>query len=297
MGTGRALAIVFVLLMQPLCSAQTPDYTLTETAVEISSGTTMYGLVRDYYPNHRNDWLRVARDLADANPDAFRNGDPGALIVGQSLLLIDYGDGIAGLDEPPPAVTLDEDEGAVDDDPSPRAPLQDEAERVEIATITRLRGTPKAIDRNNRVRALRRSAAIFRGDTLLTNDNEPLSLVMKDGAVMRVRSNTRLTFQKYRADARAGDERGSVMTLLSGGFRLTCGHTLYYRWTHPLLHVDTPSITCGLGWEGDAGGPLAIGTNTQIYTYSGALHARIYIHTYIHIYIHTYIHTYIYTYT
>ena len=219
-----------------------PDYVLTDDTVDIEPGTTMFELVRDFYPNHRNDWLRVARDLADANPDAFRNGDPGALIVGKTIQLIDYGDGIATSQAAPatqvtPASNSTPATGntppaqaGADSATDPATEQATGAQAVSvrgairsIATITRLRGSPKAIDLNNRERTLRPNATVYRGDTLMTGPDEPLSLVMEDGAVLRVRANSRLMFEKYRTDDSRGDERGSVLTLSAGGLRLTTG--------------------------------------------------------------------------
>ena len=95
----RLAMVLLLATLSVFAAAQSdedgPGYTVTEDTVEVAPGTTMYYLVRDFYPNHRNDWLRVARDLAKANPQAFRNGDPGALIVGKEIKLIDYGDGVA----------------------------------------------------------------------------------------------------------------------------------------------------------------------------------------------------------
>lgn len=229
-----AFALLLFLAAGPVpVRAQTPEFELTETKVDIAPGTTMFELVRDFYPNHRNDWLRVARDLADANPDAFRNGDPGALIVGQTIQLIDYGDGVATDARATPGVPDTPDTTAdVAPDAEPDADQPDAEEPAapparpairSIATITRLRGAPIAIDRNNRERTLKPNATIYRGDTLLTGDDEPVSLVMQDGAVIRVRANSRLMFEKYRTDDAAGGERGGVMTLSAGGLRLTTG--------------------------------------------------------------------------
>ncbi|MFK8016134.1 MAG: hypothetical protein AB8G17_11930 [Gammaproteobacteria bacterium] len=212
---------------------QTPDYVITEDVVQVEPGTTMFYLVRDFYPNHRNDWLRVARDLAKANPQAFRNGDPGALIVGKDIRLIDYGDGVAQSETTEDAPDVESDN--VDESPSneptapPAVPTPDAAAAVSdsvltsIGQISRLRGTPIAIDLNNRQRTLRSNATIYRGDTLLTEAGERLTLLMLDGAVVRVREDTRLTFEKYRFDVDATDTNASVMTLIRGGLRLTTG--------------------------------------------------------------------------
>ncbi|MFK7886660.1 MAG: hypothetical protein AB8G16_07300 [Gammaproteobacteria bacterium] len=240
----RSWRFFLVAVAWALCasawSQDGPDYELTDDTVEIESGTTMFYLVRDFYPNHRNDWLRVARDLAKANPQAFRNGDPGALIVGKTIRLIDYGDGIAEVadetdttaaaqpdaiaTEPaettPPATSEDTEVTA----PAAATPAAKPAGALTgIAQITRIRGTPVAIDLNNRQRELRANATIYRGDTLLTDETQRLSLLMNDGAVLRVRPGTRLTFEKYRIDATAADDNGSILTLVRGGMRLTTG--------------------------------------------------------------------------
>lgn len=239
-----ALALTVSALSAPLQAQETPDYVLTDDTVEIESGTTMFYLVRDFYPNHRNDWLRVARDLAKANPQAFRNGDPGALIVGKTIRLIDYGDGIAEIpdeQEPTAAPPAAAEEQAPAQSPPPEqvdqtaptppppvAAVQSEQPKpagtlTGIAQITRIRGTPVAIDLNNRQRTLRANATIYRGDTVLTEQAQRLSLLMSDGAVLRIRPSTRLTFEKYRNDAPDESDNGSVLTLVRGAMRLTTG--------------------------------------------------------------------------
>ncbi len=237
--------VVLLAAILPGANAQdTPDYVLTDDTVEIESGTTMFYLVRDFYPNHRNDWLRVARDLAKANPQAFRNGDPGALIVGKTIRLIDYGDGIAQVDnDEAPAADTDASQPASapaqaqsaptaadaapaqpkPEDSPPPEPAKPAGALTGIAQITRIRGTPVAIDLNNRQRTLRANGTIYRGDTVLTQDAQRLSLLMSDGAVLRIRPATRLTFEKYRSDAPEQSDNGSVLTLVRGGMRLTTG--------------------------------------------------------------------------
>ncbi len=289
MRTRPLIAVVAsVLLAAPVLAQNAPDYTLTETAVEIAPGTTMFELVRDYYPNHRNDWLRVAGDLADANPEAFRNGDPGALIVGKTILLIDYGDGIATATDDddaasdqaaaPAAADAVAVDGATDNTtngaaPDAPAPATAAPTLSSIAKITRLRGAPVAIDRNNRQRTLKANAELYRGDTLLTGADEPLSLVMQDGAVIRVRANTRLMFEKYVSKPAAGDRRGSVMTLSAGGLRLTTGDLATLTSTGGDLAIalcddgtcqasgDAPSATPGL-YAGVALGDVSVSNNT-----------------------------------
>lgn len=237
----RLATVLLLATLSVLATAQSdengPGYTVTEDTVEIAPGTTMYYLVRDFYPNHRNDWLRVARDLAKANPQAFRNGDPGALIVGKEIKLIDYGDGIAApVDASEPAVEAPEPVTADDTASDPPAndasvepvPVKPAAEvatnaLTTIGQISQLRGEPVAIDGNNRRRVLQTNATIYRGDTLLSARSESIALLMNDGAVVRVRGDARLMFEKYRYDSNNAQTNGSVMTLLRGGLRLTTG--------------------------------------------------------------------------
>jgi hypothetical protein len=231
-------AIALLTAWSSMAHAQdnTPRYVITDDVVEVAPGTTMYYLVRDFYPNHRNDWLRVARDLAEANPQAFRNGDPGALIVGKEIRLIDYGDGVATVNAPdtsappsasttadPPAAGPDVTAAAADDAPIEATP-KPASTLTRIGQISLIRGAPSAFDLNNRRRSLEANATIYRGDTLLTGKDDRVSALMDDGAVLRVRGDTRITLEKYRVDAARPDDNGSVLTLVRGGVRLTTGN-------------------------------------------------------------------------
>ena len=116
----------------------------------------------------------MARDLAEANPQAFRNGDPGALIVGKQIRLIDYGDGVAGAPPqpapapaaapPPGGAAGDADTGddadAPADDPAP-SPVASKppSTLTSIGQISRIRGEPVAIDLNVASRRTRPSTA------------------------------------------------------------------------------------------------------------------------------------------
>ena len=82
------IAVVLAVLAIAPISVQAQEdgrYRIGETVVEIEPGSTTYGLVHTYYPDYHSRWLQVAEDLAAANPRAFRNGDPGAMIVGRCL--------------------------------------------------------------------------------------------------------------------------------------------------------------------------------------------------------------------
>lgn len=228
------LRIALLVLALAAIGARAQDgggrFEVTERFVEISDGTTMFHLVREHYPLRWNNWLEVAHDLAAANPDAFRNGDPGALIVGQRVYLIDYGEGIAGDDggasAPAAAATAADDDTAADTaagDGTAVAPEPVATDRpaaadpaLPIGQITRLRGNPTATDADNRSRRLGRGEDVFRGDTLVTGADAQVSLLMADGVLMHLRTGARLVFEHYGPDDR-------VLTLPRGALRVVAG--------------------------------------------------------------------------
>ncbi len=109
--------------------------------------------------------------------------------------------------------------------PAPVKPAAADATNAlsAIGQVSQLRGEPVAIDGNNRQRTLQTNATVYRGDTLLSAKTQSITLLMNDGAVVRIRGDARLMFEKYRYDKTNPNSNGGVLTLLRGGLRLTTG--------------------------------------------------------------------------
>ncbi len=263
--TRLLIAFLAAALVAPLASAQddgapAPRYRLTDQVLEITPGTTMFALVFEHYPERKNRWLNVAADLAEANPHAFRNGDPGDVIVGQQLTLIDYGSGTAtplpaavatspSRPEPaaeqndgqtaPPAAAADQGEPAAGDaQQTAEAP----AARPRVGRITSLSGDVRALGQDGRARRLGPDGQVLPGDTLVAGPDARVVVAMIDGARFELTRGAHVVVEDY-VYGRPSERAQSTVTLLQGALRIVTGSIA--RDDPDAVFVNTPMATIG----------------------------------------------------
>ncbi|MDH3718023.1 MAG: FecR domain-containing protein [Planctomycetota bacterium] len=215
-----ALLIAATLAVSPVSAAAEKQY------ITVSSGDTLFGLVRQHYPNQPSRWSLIENEVFLLNPHAFSNEDKSLLRVGAELELPEY---VIPNDQPaePP--------------PTPEPPRHDLS---TVGNVMELSGIPVAIDLNNEERPLNLGGDVFRGDTILTENNSEARLQMNDGAQLHLRPRSRIVIEDYSFNETLPRASRSIITLLKGGFRAITG--LIGRRNPASMRINTAVATIGI---------------------------------------------------
>ncbi|MBT8131596.1 MAG: hypothetical protein KJO35_04945, partial [Gammaproteobacteria bacterium] len=159
--------VVLFFAMTPCSAAEDSSFNL----VEVTSGDTLFGIVRLHYPGSPSRWSLIENEVYKLNPQAFMNGDKGRLRLGAMLKLPVYA---VAVEESPP-------------EPAPPPPPRHSL--ATVGTVIEISGTSRAVDINKEQRPLSLGSDIFNGDAIRTEGDGAVHLQMNDGARLYVRSN------------------------------------------------------------------------------------------------------------
>lgn len=216
----------------------------------VAEGDSLYRIVRAEYPELRQHWPQIMRDVVKENPDAFRSADPGSLRVDATLVLLDYGIDEDGSDEEQaatPATAVEPVAQTGTSAPATPAAVQTPPRKGHtlsvVGRVAELHGSTQAIDINNNQRTLRPDAEIFRGDALLTGPDSTLRITLLDEAEIILRQETRLVVETYTYQP-SGTGSSAILSLLQGAFRSITG--LLGHNEPNAVRINTPLATIGI---------------------------------------------------
>jgi hypothetical protein len=114
---------------------------------------------------------------------------------------------------------------------------------TEVGKILATRGEVSAAAADGQTRALKRGAALFEGDTVITGTDSFARIRFSDGGSVHLRAATRFTIAEYSFEQQGKRDVGRF-DLVAGGFRAVTG--AIGRDDKPAYSVKTPVTTIGI---------------------------------------------------
>jgi len=184
----------------------------------IQPGQTVFSIVKVLYPNKKEKWPSIIKQIVKKNPHAFENREATRIIVGQRIEL--------------PAL-----ESKIK--PVTTAVLYKGVEAV--GQIVEARGKRFAISDKNENRDLDIGSEVYVGDHIYTGVNGFVRLSMIDEAKIDLRCNSEMVIEDYRL-MRAGNR--SIIYLIKGSLRKITGSI--GKFADDVYEMKTPISTVGV---------------------------------------------------
>ncbi len=218
----RIHIITIVLSVLSLFAVQSVDAATTfktqKRYLYVQPGQTVFSIVKVLYPDKKEQWPEIIKNIVKKNPHAFKNGVAAEIKVGERLLL------------PSTKSTIKS---------SPKVVVYKGPEAV--GQVVKVRGKTFAISPKNKKRDLDVGSEIFVGDRLFTGVTGFMRLHMIDDAKIDLRCNSEMLVEDYQL-LRAGNR--SVIYLLKGSLRKITGSI--GKVAHDIYEMKTPMATVGV---------------------------------------------------
>jgi len=177
-----------------------------ENQVTVKPGQSLIKIMRQVYPDQRNRWPVLMREIVQSNPASFENGDPRTLKVGTILSL-----------------------------PEKSTAKSKVIKRARAATVKSVVGSVTLFDDKKKTSELKQGAQVYVGDQLLTSDSGMATLSFVDGASLELRCNSLLTIDEYKMRTRGSQ---SALSLLKGSLSTRTGRI--GKRGHDKYELNTP---------------------------------------------------------
>lgn len=207
----------------------------------VRSGDSLSKIVTEIAPASAQRGA-LMRAIVEANPQAFKDGNPDKLAAGATLLIPDgnmVAKGAAKGSAPVQAARAPA--------PTPQAPsgapiLKPQADGG-AGMVVYTKGSAMAAGQGGDVRELRTGDSLFNGETLSTGPGSYMRIRYSDGTTMLLRPRTRFVIEDYQYSGNSNADR-SVMRLVKGGFRSVTG--AIGKNNQDAYQVRTPIATIGI---------------------------------------------------
>lgn len=190
-----------------------------EEQVTVKQGQTLIKIMRQVYPDQRSKWPVLMREIVQANPASFENGDPRTLKVGTTLIL-----------------------------PEKSTAKKTSKKRVRAGVINSVSGSVTVFDDKKKSTSVKAGNPIYVGDQLLTSDAGSVSLSLIDGAELDLRCNSLLNIEQYKMRTRGSQ---AALTLLKGSLSTRTGRigkrgNDQYQLKTPVGNITTTAAEYGI---------------------------------------------------
>ena len=218
-------ALMFMLLSMPFslniakaAASSTNTFKVQKRFLYIQPGQTIFSIVKVLYPNKKEKWASIIKQIVKKNPHAFENREATRIIVGQRIELPSLDSKII---------------------PVSTAVLYKGAEAV--GQIVEVRGKRFALSAKGKKRDLDTGGEVFVGDHIYTGVDGFLRLSMIDEAKIDLRCNSEMVIEDYRL-MRAGNR--SIIYLIKGSLRKITGSI--GKFADDVYEMKTPISTVGV---------------------------------------------------
>ena len=218
-------ALMFMVLSMPFtlntvnaAVSASNTFKVQKRFLYIQPGQTVFSIVKVLYPNKKNKWSNIIKQIVKKNPHAFENREATRIIVGQRIEL-------PALDSKIKPVST--------------AVLYKGAEAV--GQIVEARGKRFAISAKSIKRDLDIGGEVYVGDRIYTGVNGFLRVSMIDEAKIDLRCNSEMVIEDYRL-MRAGNR--SIIYLIKGSLRKITGSI--GKFADDVYEMKTPMSTVGV---------------------------------------------------
>ena len=161
--------------------------------VYVGKGQTLSELVETIYRDYPHLWAQLEKLIVRKNLDAFIAGNPNRIIEGKRLRLVNI---------------------------KTVSPAKQES--IKVGRTLDAQGQVVAINPHDQKSVLKTGHLVHEGDKIVTGDGASAKMVMSDGAVLFIRSNSELVIEDYVYDQRTKEGK-SILNLLTGGLRTVTG--------------------------------------------------------------------------
>ena len=218
----KQLFLIILLLVAvaflPSAHGAKADFKVQKRYLYVQPGQTVFSIVKVLYPDQKDQWPEIIKQIVNKNPHAFRNGVAAQIRVGERLVLPSFKSTIKAS----PGVVVYK---------GPEA----------VGQVIKARGKTFAISSKNKRRELDIGSEIFIGDRLFTGVKGFMRLRMIDEAKIDLRCNSEMLVEDYQL-LRAGNR--SVIYLLKGSLRKITGSI--GKVANDIYEMKTPIATVGV---------------------------------------------------
>jgi len=199
-------------------AATSTTFKVKKRFLYIQPGQTVFSIVKVLYPDKKNEWSNIIKQIIKKNPHAFKSKDASQIIIGERIEL----PALSSKIKPVASTVLFKGEEAV-------------------GQIIQARGKRFAISAKNRKRDLDIGGEIYVGDRIYTGVDGFLRLSMIDDAKIDLRCNSEVVIEDYKL-MRAGNR--SIIYLIKGSLRKITGSI--GKFAEDVYEMKTPMSTVGV---------------------------------------------------
>ncbi len=211
----KLLIFLFILGLNPTVSIAKEAYNADIRYLHVQRGQTLHNIIRRLYPERKNEWPQLSRDIVRINPHAFVDNDPTKMKAGVRLKL------------PKKVVVRSQ----------PVKPVK----LKKVGTVAESNGDVIAVDRRKVSRKLKKGAPVYLGDKVITGEAGSVRLRMIDDAVLDLRCFSIMVIEEYALNT---SNRRSILNLLQGSLKKVTGQI--GKKTEDIYELRTPVASVGV---------------------------------------------------
>ncbi|MCW9013254.1 MAG: FecR family protein [Gammaproteobacteria bacterium] len=218
-----ALAILLggylMLDSHDVSAAKSASFNVEKRFLYIQPGQTVFSIVKVLYPDQKDEWPAIIKQIVRKNPHAFVNKDASRIVIGERIQLPALKTSIKPL--------------------VGKNVIYKGSEAV--GQVIQARGKSFAISSKKKRRDLGLGSEVYVGDRLYTGVNGFMRLSMIDDAKIDLRCNSEMLIEDYQL-LRAGNR--SVIYLIQGSLRKITG--TIGKMAADVYEMKTPMATVGV---------------------------------------------------
>jgi hypothetical protein len=211
----KLLIFLFIFGLNPAVSIAKEAYNADIRYLHVQRGQTLHNIIRRLYPERKNEWPQLSRDIVRINPHAFVDHDPTKMKAGVRLKL------------PKKVVVRSQ----------PVKPIK----LKKVGTVAESSGNVIAVDRRKVSRKLKKGAPVYLGDKVITGEAGSVRLRMIDDAVLDLRCFSIMVIEEYALNT---SNRRSILNLLQGSLKKVTGQI--GKMTEDIYELRTPVASVGV---------------------------------------------------
>lgn len=211
----KLLIFLFILGLNPTLSIAKEAYNADIRYLHVQRGQTLHNIIRRLYPERKNEWPQLSRDIVRINPHAFVDNDPTKMKAGVRLKL------------PKKVVVRSQ----------PVKPIK----LKQVGLVAESNGKVIAVDRRKVSRKLKKGAPVYLGDKVITGEAGSVRLRMIDDAVLDLRCFSIMVIEEYALNT---SNRRSILNLLQGSLKKVTGQI--GKMTEDIYELRTPVASVGV---------------------------------------------------
>jgi FecR protein len=212
------LTVSVAFTLNSVQAATSTTFKVQKRFLYIQPGQSVFSIVKVLYPDKKNKWSGIIKQIVKKNPHAFENREAARIIVGQRIEL----PALASKIKPVVSTALF-------------------TGKESVGQIIQARGKRFAISAKNKKRELDIGEEIYVGDRIYTGVDGFLRLSMIDDAKIDLRCNSEVVIEDYKL-MRAGNR--SIIYLIKGSLRKITGSI--GKFADDVYEMKTPMSTVGV---------------------------------------------------